>query len=75
MSTAAAETARWGAICSIGCTLIAEILARSLEHFQRQTRSAHAFQVVIEEDFVAADCFSRRDPCVVPARTFLSQLL
>jgi predicted AAA+ superfamily ATPase len=50
-------------------------LTSSLQHFQRQTRARHAFQVVLEEDFVAADCFGRVDPCVVPARTLLSQLL
>ncbi|MGH7822439.1 MAG: ATP-binding protein [Candidatus Binatia bacterium] len=50
-------------------------IAPTLEHFQRQTRAEHAFQVVLEEDYVDADCFARRDPCVVPGRTFLSQLL
>ncbi len=47
----------------------------ALGHFQRQLRAAHALQVVLEADYVEADCFSRPDPLVVPARTFLSQLL
>jgi predicted AAA+ superfamily ATPase len=50
-------------------------LAPSLEHFQRETGAAHAFQVVIDEEYVDADCFSYRRPVVVPARTLLSQLL
>ncbi|MBL8843282.1 MAG: ATP-binding protein [Planctomycetes bacterium] len=50
-------------------------LSRPLAHFQRQTKADHAFQVVVEADYVAADCFARRDPCVVPARTLFAQLL
>jgi len=50
-------------------------LSRSLGHFQRQVEAPHAFQAVIEAEFVAADCFTRHQPCVVPARTLLSQLL
>ena len=47
-----------------------------LAHFQRQLDAPHAFQVVINADHVAVDCFARRgDPIVVPARTFLAQLL
>jgi hypothetical protein len=35
-----------------------------------------AFQVVLDADYVDADCFARPGgPLVVPARTFLSQLL
>ena len=43
--------------------------------FQRQVGAAHAFQVVLELPYVDADCFARHEPVVVPARTFLSQLL
>lgn len=47
-----------------------------LTHFQRQLDAPHAFQIVIEADYVPADCFARRGPpLVVPAQTFLSQLL
>jgi len=45
-----------------------------LHHFQRQTGTPHAFQVVIELDYVGADPFGEAGPCVVPARTLLSQL-
>jgi len=47
----------------------------SLRYFQDATRAAHAFQVVMEMPYVEADCFKRTDPAVVPAKTFLSQLL
>jgi predicted AAA+ superfamily ATPase len=47
----------------------------SLAYFQGQTRAAHAFQVVMNLAFQEADCFRVSRPVVVPARTFLSQLL
>ena len=50
-------------------------LSSNLAHYQRITGARHAFQVVFDESFVDADCFMRRDPVVVPARTFLSQLI
>ncbi len=50
-------------------------LSPALDHMQRQLGAEHAFQVVIDEPFVKKDCFARRTPTVVPARTFLSQLL
>ena len=50
-------------------------LASSLGHFQVQTKATHAFQVVMHLGYEAADCFRIHDPMVVPARTFLSQLL
>jgi predicted AAA+ superfamily ATPase len=50
-------------------------LSPSLRHFQAATRAAHAFQAVMDLPYSDADCFGRRDPAVVPARTLLSQLL
>lgn len=51
-------------------------LAKSLKHYQNQLGAPFAFQVVIEAEYVDADCFAKaRGPIVVPARTFLSQLL
>jgi predicted AAA+ superfamily ATPase len=50
-------------------------LSPALARFQRQVDAAHAFQVVLELPYVDADCFSQHEPVVVPARTFLSQLL
>ena len=50
-------------------------LSPHLDHFQRQTRAEHAFQVSMDADYVDTDCFSRTDPVVVPGRTFFAQLL
>jgi uncharacterized protein len=50
-------------------------LSPSLKYYQEQTKAPHAFQVVLGRDYVDADCFSRHEPTVVPARTLLSQLL
>jgi len=49
-------------------------LSKSLAHFQKETGAAHAFQVTMQADYVAADCFARHNPTIVPARTFFSQL-
>ena len=52
-----------------------ESLDGSLQYFQNQLNAPFAFQVVVEADYVDADCFAQpRGPLVVPARTFLSQL-
>jgi hypothetical protein len=50
-------------------------LSPALARFQSQVGAAHALQVVLELPYVDADCLSRKEPVVVPARTFLSQLL
>ena len=51
-------------------------LSKSLAHFQKQLQADFAFQVVIDAGFVDADCFARPGrPLIVPAKTFLSQLL
>jgi len=51
-------------------------ISSALKHYQEQTKVPFAFQVVVNADYVDADCFAKpRSPVVVPARTFLSQLL
>ena len=51
-------------------------ISPSLKFFQEQIKSPLAFQVVAEADYVDADCFSPQNrPVIVPAKTFLSQLL
>lgn len=51
-------------------------LSPSLAVFQSQTDAPHAFQVVMELEYIPADCFAHAGaPLVVPARTYLSQLL
>ena len=53
-----------------------ERLSPSLAIFQDQLEAPFAFQVVIEADPVDADCFAEaRGPLIVPARTFLAQLV
>lgn len=53
-----------------------ESLSRALKYYQERIKAPFAFQVIIDADYVDADCFARlRGPVVVPARTFLSQLL
>lgn len=46
-----------------------------LKNFQQQLQAPHAFQVVMDMDYVNVDCFSHYSPIVVPAKTFLSQLV
>ena len=50
-------------------------LSPTLAHFQKALGTKHAFQIVFDMPYVAADCFSRTDPVAVPARTFFSQLV
>lgn len=46
-----------------------------LKVFQEQLAAEHAFQVVMNIPYVDKDCFSIKTPVVVPAKTFLSQLI
>jgi predicted AAA+ superfamily ATPase len=50
-------------------------LSPQLEYFQKLIKASHAFQVVVELPYQDVDCFSVGKPVVVPAKTFLSQLL
>lgn len=50
-------------------------LSKSLFHFQEQTKAPHAFQVVFDLPYINADCFNYKTPTIVPATTFLSQLI
>ena len=53
-----------------------ENLSPSLAHFMKATNAPHAFQAVLDADYVQSDCFaSKGRPLVVPAKTLLSQLL
>jgi hypothetical protein len=44
-------------------------------YFQEQTGAKHAFQVVFDLPYVDKDCFTYTKPIIVPAKTFLSQLI
>jgi predicted AAA+ superfamily ATPase len=51
-------------------------LSPSLLHFMKITGAPHAFQIVLDREYVNSDCFATKGrPLVVPARTLLSQLL
>lgn len=53
-----------------------ESLDANLKRYQDRLKAPFAFQVVVEAEYIDADCFgASRGPIVVPARTFLSQLL
>lgn len=52
-----------------------EKLNKNLSFFQERTNAEHAFQVIVNKEFVDKDCFSVRYPVAVSARTFLSQLI
>lgn len=52
-----------------------EKLSPVLGVMQHETGAPHAFQSVIESEFVDADCFKTTHPTIVPARTLLSQLV
>lgn len=50
-------------------------ISPSLYYFQEQTKAPFAFQVAIDKPFVNRDCFIEGKPLLIPARTFLSQLI
>lgn len=50
-------------------------LNKSLFVFQKQTKAPHAFQVVFNMEPILQDCFAYDQPIIVPAQTFLSQLV
>ena len=50
-------------------------ISKHLFGFHAELKTEHAFQVVMDLPYVNVDCFSYKMPIIVPARTFLSQLL
>lgn len=50
-------------------------LSASLGYFQKQIQAPHAFQIVLNADYEDVNCFEYSQPVIVPARTFLSQLV
>lgn len=50
-------------------------LSPALQRFQDQTGAAHAFQVALDLPYVDRDCFAHNRPIIVPAQTFLAQLV
>ncbi|MCX7338410.1 MAG: DUF4143 domain-containing protein [Alphaproteobacteria bacterium] len=55
-----------------------ESISKNLLYFQNQLNAEHVFQVAVEAEYIDADCFSSAAPgnaIIVPAKTFLSQLI
>src|SRR3989338_6299252 len=52
-----------------------EPLSPHLLFFQKQLHVPHVFQVAMDLPYVEKDCFSLEKPTIVPAKTFLSQLV
>ena len=53
-----------------------ESISPSLKYFQQQLAAPFAFRVVLDANYVDADCCARAGPPIaVPAQTFLSQFL
>lgn len=50
-------------------------LSPSLAYFQQCTGAEYAFQVVLNKPYIEQDCFQYTQPIIVPAETFLSQLI
>ncbi|NGX53743.1 MAG: hypothetical protein K1000chlam4_00460 [Chlamydiae bacterium] len=50
-------------------------LSSSLFHFQAQLKAKHVFQLAFDMAHVDKNCFSETGPIIVPAQTFLSQLV
>lgn len=50
-------------------------VSKSLSYFHNILNTQHAFQVVLNMDYIQADCFKKTMPTIVPAQTFLSQLI
>jgi hypothetical protein len=50
-------------------------LNKHLAAFKEKTKASHAFQIAFDLDYIEQDCFSLSEPVIVPATTFLSQLI
>jgi uncharacterized protein len=50
-------------------------ISPALKYYQKATKAKHAFQVVIDLPYVNKNCFLETTPTIVPAQTFLSQLI
>ncbi len=50
-------------------------ISKNLVYFQEKIKAKHAFQVVFNMEYVSQDCFKHTGPIIVPAKTFLAQLV
>jgi uncharacterized protein len=49
-------------------------LSKCVQHFQKQLKAPHVFQVAFDLPYLDIDCFKLKEPKIVPASTLLSQL-
>ena len=52
-----------------------QALSPSLGLFAKQLKLEHVFQVVMDAEYVDQNIFDLKRPMIVPAKTFLSQLV
>ena len=50
-------------------------ISKNLFYFKEKLKVPYAFQVVFDLPYVDKDCFECKDPTIVPALTFLSQMI
>lgn len=50
-------------------------ISKSLYYFWEKLKVEHAFQIGFDLPYVNRDCFTIKEPVIVPAKTFLSQLI
>jgi len=50
-------------------------ISRWLYYYQEKLNVPHAFQIGFDLPYVDKDCFAHKEPIIVPAKTFLSQLI
>jgi uncharacterized protein len=50
-------------------------VTKSLHYYKEITKAPYAFQVTKDMDYIDYDCFSKEGTFIVPAKTFLSQLV
>lgn len=50
-------------------------ISRAMHHFYKATGAKHAFLIAFDRPYVDRDCFQINTPVIVPAKTFLSQLI
>ena len=60
----------------VECKSQSRNLSKTLVEFQRKLMVPYAFQVVFDAPYEAIDCFDfKKQAVIVPARSFLSQLV
>ncbi len=50
-------------------------ISRWLYYYQERLNVPHAFQIGFDLPYIDQDCLKFKEPIIVPAKTFLSQLI